>query len=181
MEGRTNNEENSDYMFREIEVRNAFPPILVFLFLFCSHVEFAGSWQLEWLLEEHSEGMVVRTGISCRHGQFPRLACCWSGVDAGRRFLQCSNVENPCDFKYWIDPEFCGRANRVIQDLASMNGSLSELVKHFHGQWDELLGSRQEAREECHKLKAICSEQLSCICILLCFVVLMACCLSLVL
>jgi hypothetical protein len=90
-------------------------------------------------------------------------------------------MENPCDFKYWIDSEFSGRANRVIQDLVSMNGSLSELVKHFHGQWDELLGSRQKARQECHKLKDICSEQLNCICILLCFAVVMAVCLSLVL
>src|SRR6185369_9708693 len=53
--------------------------------------------------------MVVRTGITCRHGQYPILACRWSGVDAGRRFLQCGNLENPCDFKYWIDKEFSGR------------------------------------------------------------------------
>jgi hypothetical protein len=36
--------------------------------------------------------MVIRTGITCRHGQYPRVARCWSGVDAGRRFLQCADV-----------------------------------------------------------------------------------------
>lgn len=180
MEGRTSHDEESDQRHREMEVRH---PLLFnsFFFLFGCLEELFGSGQLECLLEQHSEGMVVRTGITCRHGNFPRLACCWNGVDAGRRFLQCSNVNNPCDFKYWIDPQFSGRANRVIQDLVSMNGSLSELLQHFHGQWDELLGSRQEARQECHKLKTICSEQLSCICILLCFAVVMACCLSLML
>ena len=96
-------------------------------------------------------------------------------MDAGRRFLQCANVENPCDFKYWIDPEFSGRANRVIQDMVSMNASLSQILRHFHGQWDELLGSRQEARQENHKLKAIVSEQRRFIGILLCFCVVMAC------
>jgi len=105
-----------------------------------------GEMELKSLLEEHREGMVVRTGITCRHGQYPSFACGWSGVDAGRRFLQCANVENPCDFKYWIDPEFSERANRVIQDMVSMNASLSQILRHFHGQWDELLGSRQEAR-----------------------------------
>jgi hypothetical protein len=44
-------------------------------------------------------------------------------VDAGRRFLQCADVLNPCDFKHWIDPEFSGRAKQVIQDLVAMNGS----------------------------------------------------------
>ncbi|CAN6297858.1 unnamed protein product [Urochloa humidicola] len=66
--------------------------------------------ELERLLDEHREGMVVKTDISCRHGQYPRLACSWSGIDAGRRFLQCSVNKDPCDFKYWIDPEFSGRA-----------------------------------------------------------------------
>jgi hypothetical protein len=72
--------------------------------------EFACFWQLERLLDEHIEGMVVRTGITCHHGQYPRLACRWVGMDAGRRFLQCSAMDDPCEFKYWIDPEFSGRA-----------------------------------------------------------------------
>ncbi|CAN6241353.1 unnamed protein product [Urochloa humidicola] len=72
--------------------------------------------ELEWLLDEHRDGMVVRTGITCRHGHYPILSCSWSGMDAGRRFLQCSNVEDPCDFKYWIDSEFSGRPKQVIQD-----------------------------------------------------------------
>jgi hypothetical protein len=42
MEGRTNDEEESDYMLREMEVSNAISPILVFKsipLLSCSHVE----------------------------------------------------------------------------------------------------------------------------------------------
>ncbi|CAN6358084.1 unnamed protein product [Urochloa humidicola] len=36
--------------------------------------------ELEHFLDEHREGALVRTGISCRHGQYPRLACSWSGM-----------------------------------------------------------------------------------------------------
>lgn len=63
----------------------------------------------------------------------------------------------------------------MIQDLVSMNGSLAELLRHFHGQWDELLGSKQDARQENRKLKAIVTEQRRCIGILLCVSVVMAC------
>jgi hypothetical protein len=81
-------------------------------------------------------------------------------VDAGRRFLQCANVLNPCDFKHWIDPDFSGRAKEVIQDLVAMNGSVSELLVHFHGQWDEMLDHGQHARQEIRELKATVSDQM---------------------
>ncbi|KAG2542605.1 hypothetical protein PVAP13_9NG648800 [Panicum virgatum] len=60
--------------------------------------EAARAVELETLLEEHSNGMLLRTGITCRHGCSPMLSCCWSEPDAGRRFLPCSIVEQPCDF-----------------------------------------------------------------------------------
>jgi hypothetical protein len=104
--------------------------------------------------------MVIRTGITCHHGQYQRVACCWSGVDAGRCFSQCADVLNPCDFKHWIDPEFSGRAKQVIQDLVAMNGSLSELLVHFHGQWDEMLDHRQHARQEIREQKATVSDHI---------------------
>jgi hypothetical protein len=43
--------------------------------------------QLETVLEEHSQGIMVRTGLICRYGLAPILCCCWSSPDAGRRFL----------------------------------------------------------------------------------------------
>ncbi|KAG2558726.1 hypothetical protein PVAP13_8NG344900 [Panicum virgatum] len=67
--------------------------------------EAAPAVELETLLEEHSDGMLLRTGITCRHGCSPMLSCCWSGPDAGRRFLTCSIVEQPRDFQYWIDEQ----------------------------------------------------------------------------
>jgi hypothetical protein len=94
--------------------------------------------QLETLLEEHSEGMLVRTGLTCRHGFSPILCCCWAGRNAGRRFLACSNVEEPYDFQYWIDEEFEGRAQKVIQDLVSMRQSFSELYQQSAEQWDDM-------------------------------------------
>ncbi|KAG2618297.1 hypothetical protein PVAP13_3NG080008 [Panicum virgatum] len=76
--------------------------------------------QLEHLLDEHREGMVVRTGLRCHHDLYPILSCSWSGSDAGRTYLACPQVLQPCSFKYWIDQEFSGRARRVIEDLVSM-------------------------------------------------------------
>ena len=38
-----------------------------------------------------------------------------------------SQVEQPCDFKYWIDEQFEGRAKKVIQDLVSMRHNMTEL------------------------------------------------------
>jgi hypothetical protein len=50
MEGRTNNKQESDYMLREMEVRNEFPPIMVFLFCFVlmSNLLVLGSWNGCW-------------------------------------------------------------------------------------------------------------------------------------
>lgn len=131
--------------------------------------------QLETLLEEHSEGMLVRTGLTCRHGFFPILCCCWSGPDTGRRFLACSQVEQPCDFKYWIDEQFEGRAKRVIQDLVSMRHSMLELYEHSSRQWDDMYADRQRVKQQIHELKCTIREQRECIVILICFSIVIAC------
>ncbi|KAG2579384.1 hypothetical protein PVAP13_6NG291300 [Panicum virgatum] len=80
-----------------------------------AHLESGGNdSELEHLLDEHREGMVVRTGLRCHHDLYPILSCSWS-------------VLQPCSFKYWIDQEFSGRARRVIEDLVSMKQSMTEL------------------------------------------------------
>lgn len=116
----------------------------------------------------------MRTGLRCRHGLYPVLACSWSDTDVGRRFLACSQVEEPCDFKYWIDQKFDGRAKRVIEELVFMNQSLTELYVHSARQWDELFVSRQKARETICELSETIREQRSCIVILLCFTAVIA-------
>lgn len=131
--------------------------------------------QLETLLEQHLEGNVVRTGLTCRHGLAPILLCCWSGPDAGRRFLGCSQVEQPCDFKYWIDEQFEGRAKKVIQDLVSMRHSMSELYQHSSEQWDQMYADRQIAKQQIRELKRSISEQRECIVILICFSIVIGC------
>ncbi|PUZ56437.1 hypothetical protein GQ55_5G300800 [Panicum hallii var. hallii] len=80
--------------------------------------------ELERLLDEHREGMVVRIGLRCHHDHYPILCCSWSGSNAGRRYLACPQVLQPCPFKYWINQEFTGRARRVIEDLVSMKQSM---------------------------------------------------------
>jgi len=125
--------------------------------------------QLERLLGEHREGMVVRTGLRCHHGLYPILCCNWSGSTVGRRFLSCSQVEQPCEFKYWIDQEFSGRARRVIEDLVSMRQSMTKLFVNSSEQWDAMYAQRQGARKEIRELKSTISEQRSCIMLLLCF------------
>ncbi|KAG2618296.1 hypothetical protein PVAP13_3NG080007, partial [Panicum virgatum] len=93
-----------------------------------AHLESVGNdSELEHLLDDHREGMVVRTGLRCHHDLYPILSCSWSGSDAGRRYLACPQVLQPCSFKYWIDQEFSGRARRVIEDLVSMKQSMTEL------------------------------------------------------
>jgi len=125
--------------------------------------------ELEQLFGEHREGMVVRTGLRCHHGLYPILCCNWSGSTVGRRFLSCSQVEQPCEFKYWIDQEFSGRARRVIEDLVSMRQSMTELFVNSSEQWDAMYAQRQGARKEIRELKSTISEQRSCIMLLLCF------------
>jgi hypothetical protein len=125
--------------------------------------------QLERILEEHREGMVVRTGLRCHHDLCPILNCCWSSSDAGRRFLACPLVAEPCEFKYWVDKEFSGRARKVIEDLVSMRQSMTQLFMNSSEQWDAMYADRQRTRRENRELKSIIVEQRSCIMLLLCF------------
>ena len=129
---------------------------------------------LETLLEQHLEGIVVRTGLTCRHGLAPILCCCWSGPDAGRRFMACSQVEQPCDFKYWIDEQFEGRAKKVIQDLVFMRHNMSELYHQSAEQWDHMYADRQIEKQQIRELKCTISERV-CIVLLICVSIVIAC------
>jgi hypothetical protein len=44
-----------------------------------------------------------------------------------KRILARSQLEQSCDFNYWIDEQFEGRAKKVIQDLVSMGHNLFKL------------------------------------------------------
>ena len=70
--------------------------------------------------------------------------------------------------------EFSGRARRVIEDLVSMKQSMTELYVHSSNQWDSMYADRQRARKEISELKSTISEQRSCIWWLLCFCIVIA-------
>nr|TKW10983.1 hypothetical protein SEVIR_6G204000v2 [Setaria viridis] len=63
------------------------------------HVEM----ELERLLGEHTKGRVVTTGITCRHG-LSKIGLQLVYMHAGRRSLQCADVEDPCDLSTSIKP-----------------------------------------------------------------------------
>ena len=86
-----------------------------------------------------------------------------------------AQVEEPCAFQYWIDEEFEGRAKKVIQDLVSMRHSMSELYQQSAEQWDDMYADRQRAKQEIRELKCTIREQRECIVILICFSIVIAC------
>jgi hypothetical protein len=82
----------------------------------------------------------------------PILCCCWFG-------LACSQVEQPCDFNYWIDEQFEGRAKKVIQNLVFMRHNMSELYQQSAEQWDHMYADRQTVKQQISELKRTISEQ----------------------
>jgi preprotein translocase subunit SecA len=84
-------------------------------------------------------------------------------------------VEQPCDLNYWIDKQIEGRAKKVIQDLVSMRHNMSELYQQSAEQWDHMYADRQIAKQQIRELKRTISEQRECIVILICFSIVIAC------
>jgi hypothetical protein len=129
------------------------------------------------LNEEHTEGMVVWT---LDRNYVPP----WS-VSKDQRWLAAGLVwmleGGSCNVTYsdymrfqapdWR--EFSRRAKQVIRTWRSWMDSCSEMLVHFHRQWDEMLDYRQRACQEIRELKA--TEQWSWIYFMLCFSIVTFC------
>ncbi len=63
----------------------------------------------------------------------------------------------------------------MIQDLVSMRHSMLELYEHSSRQWDDMYADRHRVKQQIHELKCIIREQRECIVILICFSIVIAC------